>query len=273
MATSHGLWFACKMMVQMQPKDESKRMATYMPLVGVEWNASEKQWIPVMYEPIILFKGKGAVAAKEKGLYAKGVLVLFQDNAVTDTKVMQSIAGKWFCAGSSKNRLLIMDSARQHFTEATVAEFQKHTLVLGRVPEGCTAHIQFLDLFWFFVFKSSYRHFYSEFRRQHPGFLSAAQKRVAMTILIAKANATIFDIVKPKLVSHFQTLGYLYDAPAAAIRPRPLTKFGYRFEAVHDVTTKTREEILSEVKESVPAPKPPPKGLAQQKMTSFFIRK
>ena len=44
---------------------------------------------------------------------------------------------------------------------------------------------------------------------------------------------------------------------------------GYRFHAVEDVTV---EQILSKMKESVLAPRPPPKGLAQPK-TSFFVRK
>ena len=219
----------------MAPKDEPKRMAAYMPLVGVRWDAESKDWAPFTYDPIVLFKGKGNVEAKEKQLYNKAVLVVFQEHAATDTATMQRIAQKWCLPGSSCNRLLIMDAARQHFTEATVTEFRKHTSSLGRVPEGWTSFIQFLDLYWFFVFKSNYRKAYSRFRSAHPGPLTAAQKRVMMTNLIAEAHAATFEVVKPKIVSHFTTLGYLYTPATQAICPPPFVPFGYKFAPDGDI--------------------------------------
>jgi hypothetical protein len=65
-----------------------------------------------------------------------------------------------------------------------------------------------------------------------------------MTDLVAKAHAQTFELVKPKMFSHFTKLGYLYTTPAHAICPPPLAPFSYKFERVDDVATKFRDTIL-----------------------------
>mmetsp|Transcript_11124 Transcript_11124/g.19976 ORF Transcript_11124/g.19976 Transcript_11124/m.19976 type:complete len:130 (+) Transcript_11124:303-692(+) len=95
-------------------------MATYTPLVGVKRDATEREWVPIMYEPTVLFKGTGPVAAKEKGLSADHVPVVSQGNEGADTRTMQSTASQWFLRGPAKNQRLTMHSAWQHFTEPTI---------------------------------------------------------------------------------------------------------------------------------------------------------
>ena len=63
-----------------------------------------------------------------------------------------------------------------------------HCASCTRVPEGLASFFQWLDCFWFMRFKPHYRKLYSTTIYGNQRKLSAAEKHVAVTLLVAKAH-------------------------------------------------------------------------------------
>ena len=92
-----------------------------------------------------------------------------------------------------------------------------------------------------------------------------------MTHLISQAHAETFSVVKSNMVRLFGTLGYLYNTQTSAIKPAPLKSFGYRFEAIEEVSKNVRAELLEEAKEKeAQPPLQPPKAQTQRTIKFFF---
>ena len=99
---------------------------------------------------------------------------------------MVNILEKWFPM-HGQTTLLVMDAARQHWTQEVKATLTARKLISVRVPEGMTSFIQFLDAFWFFRFKANCRWQYA-LAMHGRGNFTAADQRVAMTLLVAEAH-------------------------------------------------------------------------------------
>ena len=82
----------------------------------------------------------------------------------------------------------IVDAARQHWTPMVKDEMKARSLIPVRVPEGMTSFIQFLDAFWFFRFKTHYKHQFALAMHGKKEKLTASAQRVAMSLLVAEAH-------------------------------------------------------------------------------------
>lgn len=164
-----------------QPANHAKRLATYLPIIGVMNDGAQ-----ISLKPVLIFKGGGRISNTEMALHDPRVHIMFQESGVTDGPTMMQILQKWFPAHGPPI-LLVLDSARQHWTPDVKAEMKARNLIPVRVPEGMTSFIQFLDVFWFFRFKSNYRRQYA-LATHGAKKMNLSEQRVAMSLLVAEAH-------------------------------------------------------------------------------------
>ena len=177
------------------PASDAKRFCTYLPIVGVTITGDT-----VSLRPVVIFKGEGNLSAAEKHLYDNRVLVLFQKKGVTDEKVMVQALQK-YCAGCCQATL---DSA---------GEMVSRKLVGTRVPHGLTSYVQRLDCLWFMTFKVHYKKLYNTTIYGNQRKLAAAEKRVAVALLVAEAHENTMPDVAPTTFETFKAFGLIYNTP------------------------------------------------------------
>ena len=116
----------------------------------------------------------------------------------------------WFLANASPVSI-VQDAARQHCTAVVKAEMASRKLVGTRMPEGLTSYVQWLDCFWFIRFKVHCRKLYNTaiYGNQHKLF--AAEKRVAITLLVAEAHENTMSDVSPSMFEMFKVFGLIYN--------------------------------------------------------------
>ena len=247
------------------PASDAKRFCTYLPIVGVTLAGDT-----VSLRPVVISKGEGKLSAVEKRLYDDRVFVLFQKKGVTDEKVMVQAFQSWFPANASPVAI-VQDAARQHWTELVKAELAARKLVGTRVPEGLTTYVQWLDCFWFMRFKVHYRKLYNTTIYGNQRKLSAAEKRVAVTLLVAEAHEKTMADVARTMFETFKSFGLIYNSHTRDFKF--FTAPTFRYEMVDAVMEQFKKDMIAAAKPAArPRPKPKPKAAPKQMPITSFLR-
>ena len=101
-------------------------------------------------------------------------------------------------------------------------------LVGACILAGHTSFIQWPDLYWFWTFKTNYRKLYAAVMHGKHRKLSAACKRVCVTLLVAEAHEQTMSRIASSLYEKFCLLGYIYTMHTATIKLFTTHDYKYR---------------------------------------------
>ena len=165
----------------------------------------------------------------------------------------------------------MQDAARQHWRELVKAELAARKLVGTRVPEGLTAYVQWLNCFWFTRFKVQYRKPYSTTIYGNQRRLSAAEKGVAVTLLVAEVHEKTMADVAPAMFETFNSFGLIYNSHSRDFEFFTNPTFSY--EMVDAVMEQFKKGMIAAAKPVArPRPKPKPKTAPKQMPIISFLR-
>eukprot|EP00757_Euglenozoa_sp_SAG-D1_P015471 gene15471-4649_t len=193
---------------------------------------------PMRVKPMILFKGTGSkIKAEEKREYDKGVAVAFNEKAFMNT---ETFVNKWIphylaaWQGCGSGRLLVMDSASSHLSDASLKAVRDAHATAAVIPGGCTMYAQHLDTHVFSRMKAAYNDCVDEFtaeccakNKNKVQTFKPSHLRVLVTRWVARACAKV--MADMPVNDHYRTLGYTWtDSADKDIKIRDLDD--YRFE-------------------------------------------
>ena len=149
-------------------------------------------------------------------------------------------------------------------------EMSSHKLVGTRAPVGLTLCVQWLDCFWMMRFKVHYRKLYNTTIYGNQRKLPAAERRLAVTLMVAEAHENTMSDVAPTMFKTFKAFGLIYSTHTRDFRFFTAPTFGY--EMVDAVMDQSKKDMIAPPKPATEAkPKPKPKAAAKQMSITSFL--
>ena len=134
-----------------------------------------------------------------------------------------------------------------------------------------TTHVQWLDCFWFTRFKVRYKKLYGTTIYGNQRKLSAAEKRMAVSLLLAQAHEKTMADVAPTMFETFKFFGLIYNSHTRDFKF--FTTPTFRYEMVDAVMEQFKKDMIAAAKPAArPRPKPKPKAAPKQMPITSFLR-
>lgn len=157
---------------------------------------------------VLLIKKSNPPKPAERALYPKDLVVTSNDTGISNTD--------FFCNTfvplmndylPEKKKLLILDSAKSHISRLSLSTLRRNGHLVAIIPGGLTSDLQFMDVFYFGLFKKHFDTMGAKWFEKATKKMTAAERRVNVALWLAEAHKqTLQTLDIPRLM---QKIGYL----------------------------------------------------------------
>ncbi len=181
----------------------------------------------VAIPPILIFKGAlGKAPTEDCAAGGRACLRLFAPKATMTSELMVRFILPHITAHNPKTRVLILDRATSHTTEAVEQSIRDCGIMMISIPAKCTSVLQALDVYYFNFYRRTHNRLVSEatnFRgcKTYVG-MTASEKRNLISTIIAEAAHLVRNRLNVEDI--FTKLGYLKPS-TESVKLRNLPQF------------------------------------------------